>query len=136
MDNKHLIRYFYEHVVSDNLAGELEKFVAEECTTRRGEKALVTGMEGMKEHLAGIKTTYPDLKIRIVRQFSDGDYVISEIIAEGSHLGEWLGIPPSGKKLIFTGVNIDRVQDGKITEHGGAANLFDTFWQEKIIRAK
>ncbi len=36
---------------------------------------------------------------------------------------------------MFTGVNIDRVIDNKIVEHGGAANIFDTFWTEKIIQA-
>lgn len=93
-----------------------------------------TILEGMKQHVVDVRKTYPDLKIRIIRQYIDRDYVISEIITEGTHLGEWLGIKPSGKKLVFTGVNIDRLINGKIVEHGGAANIFDTFWAEKIIQ--
>lgn len=34
------------------------------------------------------------------------------------------------EKLVFTGVNIDQIINGKIVEHGGAANVFDTFWAE------
>jgi predicted ester cyclase len=89
----------------------------------------------MKQHVIDVRKTYPDLKIRVIRQHADKDFVISEVIVQGTHLGEWLGIKPSGKKLVFTGVNIDRVVGDKIVEHGGAANIFDTFWAEKIIRA-
>ena len=102
---------------------------------KSGETIIPIGLEGMKQHMIGVRETYPDLKIRVIRQHADNDFVISEIITEGTHLGEWLGIKPSGKKLVFTGVNIDRVIDNKIVEHGGAANIFDTFWSEKIIQS-
>ena len=38
-----------------------------------------------------VRKTYPDLKMKIIRQYSDGDTVISEFTMEGTHLGEWLG---------------------------------------------
>lgn len=69
----------------------------------------------------------------ITAQYCDGDYVISEFIMEGTHQGEWLGMKPSGKKLCITGVNIDKVLNGKIVEHGGAANTFEALFAAKII---
>lgn len=135
MDNKSLIKEFYEEVVSKNLVDKIENYVDINCTARVGENSIPIGLEGMKQHVIDVRKTYPDLKIRIIRQYQENDYVISEIIVEGTHLGEWLGIKPTGKKLVFTGVNIDRVVNGKIVEHGGAANIFDTFWAENIIQA-
>jgi len=135
MDKKHMVKDFYENIVSNNLISEVENYVSVDCTARSGETIIPIGLEGMKQHMIDVRVTYPDLKIRIIRQHSDNDFVISEIITEGTHLGEWLGIKPSGKKLVFTGVNIDRVIDNKIVERGGAANIFDTFWSEKIIQA-
>ncbi|MDD3561976.1 ester cyclase [Petrimonas mucosa] len=79
-------------------------------------------MEVMKQDVVDVRKTYPDLRIRIVRQYADNDDVISKIITEGTHLGEWLGIKTSGKKLVITRVNIDRLVNDKIVEHGGAAN--------------
>lgn len=76
----------------------------------------------MKQDVVDVRKTYPDLRIRIVRQYADNDDVISKIITEGTHLGEWLGIKTSGKKLVITRVNIDRLVNDKIVEHGGAAN--------------
>ncbi len=43
---------------------------------------------------------------------------------------------PTGKKLTFIGVDIDKVIDGKIVEHGGAVNTFETLFQEGLIRLK
>lgn len=92
MDNKLLIKEFYEKVVSNNRIDEIEKYVAMDCTARIGENSIKIGLEGMKQHVVDVRKTYPDLKIRIIRQYIDKDYVISEIITEGTHLGEWLGV--------------------------------------------
>ena len=80
-----------------------------------------------------VRKTYPDLKMTIIHQYCDGDYVISEFVMEGTHKGEWLGMKPTGKKLYITGVDIDKVVDGKIVEHGGAANTFEALFEAKII---
>jgi predicted ester cyclase len=135
LDNKFLIKEFYEEVVSKNLIDKIENYVDNNCTARVGENSIHIGLDGMKQHVIDVRKTYPDLRIRIIRQYQEDNYVISEIITEGTHLGEWLGIKPTGKKLIFTGVNIDRLVNGKIVEHGGAANIFDTFWAENVIQA-
>lgn len=88
----------------------------------------------MRQHLAEVKKTYPDYTMNIIKQYADGDYVISEFIMQGTHKGEFIGIKPTNKKLTITGVDIDKVVDGKIVEHGGATNTFDTFFENNLIR--
>jgi len=44
------------------------------------------------------------------------------VTAEGTHLGEWLGIKPSGKRIQLRGLNLDRVLNGRIVEHWGEAD--------------
>jgi len=134
MDNKARMRYFYEHVVSNHLLDEVPAFIARDCVVRSGETLITVGVDGMIRHLAEVRRTYPDYKMTVTRQFEDGDFVISEFVMEGTHAGEWLGIKPTNKKLTFTGVDVDRVADGKIIEHGGAVNTFDTLFAEQIIR--
>lgn len=60
--------------------------------------------------------------------------MIFEFIMEGTHEGEWIGIKPTYKKLSFTGVDIDKVIDGKIIKHGGAVNTFDTLFEHHLIK--
>ena len=113
-----LVRTFYETVVSQHRLEDLPRFVGEGCVLRQGEWT----------------TPYPDYTVRILRQHWAAPYVVSECVMEGTHLGPWPGTVPTGKRLIFTGVNIDRVEGGKIVEHGGAVNTFETLWDAGMIR--
>ncbi|WP_390577027.1 ester cyclase [Eisenbergiella tayi] len=121
-------------MVSENLLEELPQFIAEDCVVKVGEQIIPVGIDGMKQHLVDVKKTYPDYTMKILKQYADGDYVISEFIMEGTHEGEWIGIKPTHKRLSFTGVDIDKVVDGKIAEHGGAVNTFDTLYEENLIK--
>ena len=134
VNKKEIAKHFYEVIVSKNLLEELPQYVAEHCLLISGEDKIPLGVAGMQEHLAAVKQTYPDYTTRIIRQYQDGDYVISEFIMEGTHAGEWLGMKPTHKKLSFTGIDIDKVEEGKITEHGGAVNTFETLYGQHMIQ--
>ena len=135
MNNKDIVKYFYEVIVSENLLDELYKYISEECVQRTGEKEIFIGIDGMKKHLLAVKKTYPDYIMKIIRQYEVDDYVISEFIMQGTHTGDFLGITPTNKVLEITGVEIDKVIDGKIVEHGGATNTFETFFEHHLIKS-
>ena len=134
MNNKDIVKYFYEVIVSENLLDELPKYIAEDCVQRVGEKEIFMGIDGMKQHLVALKKTYPDYTMKIIRQYVTDDYVISEFIMRGTHKGEFFGITPTNEVLEITGVDIDKVIDGKIVEHGGATNTFEAFFEHHLIK--
>lgn len=134
MENKDRMKYFYEHITSAHRLDEVCDYVSTDCIIRVGERHIPVGVDGMKQHMIEVRKTYPDLKMTILNQYCEGGYIISEFIMEGTHLGEWLGIRPSGKSVRIFGVNIDKVIDGKIVEHGGAANTFDALFEAGIIQ--
>ena len=135
MKSAERIKYFYETVISENQIERMAEFISPECCVKTGEKLIPVGIEGMKEHIKATRQTYPDYRMKIIKQFCDGDYVISEFIMEGTHKGEWIGIKPTGKQLVFTAVDIDKVIDGLIVEHGGAVNTFETLFEAGMIGA-
>ena len=135
MKSAERIKYFYETIISGNQIERMAEFISPECCVKMGEKLIPVGIDGMKEHIKATKQTYPDYRMKIIKQFCDGDYVISEFIMEGTHKGEWIGIKPTGKRLVFTGVDIDKVIDGLIVEHGGAVNTFETLFEAGMIGA-
>lgn len=134
MNNKEIIKYFYEVVVSENLLDELPQYISKDCVQRVGENEIFIGIDGMRQHLVAVKKTYPDYTMDIIRQFEDGETIISEFIMRGTHKGEFIGITPTNKVLEMTGVDIDKVVNGKIVEHGGAVNTFDAFWENGLIK--
>lgn len=133
MDRKELVRYFYEVLVTQNRLEELPQYISDGCLLVSGAQKLPLGVAGMRDHLTAVRGTYPDYAMRILRQYEDGETVISEFIMEGTLTGEWLGIKPAQKRLSFTGVDIDKVVDGKIAEHGGAVNTFETLYENRLI---
>lgn len=134
MNNAELVKTFYEVIVSENRLDELDRYISDDCVQKVGEKEIHIGIVGMRKHLVALKETYPDYAMKIIRQYSDGDYVISEFIMRGTHKGEFVGIKPTNKILEITGVDIDKVIDGKIVEHGGAANTFETFIEHHLVK--
>lgn len=134
MDKKGIVKYFYEIIVSENLLDELSQYISEDCIQKIGEKEIFIGIDGMRQHLLALRKVYPDYAMRIIRQYVADDYVISEFIMRGTHKGEFIGITPTNKVLEITGVDIDKVIDGKIVEHGGATNTFETFFEHHLIK--
>lgn len=113
MNNKEIIKYFYEVVVSENLLDELPQYISKDCVQKVGENEIFIGIDGMRQHLVAVKKTYPDYTMDIIRQFEDGKTIISEFIMRGTHKGEFIGITPTNKVLEMTGVDIDKVVNGK-----------------------
>ena len=134
MNNKEIVRYLYEVVVSKNLIEELSQYISEDCVLKVGEETIPLGVNGMKQHLIDVKKTYPDYTMKIIRQYEDGDCIISEFIMKGTHKGDFVGITPTNKVLEITGIDIDKVIDGRIVEHGGATNTFETFFEHHLIK--
>ena len=134
MNNKEVIKYFYEVVVSKNLLDELPQYISEDCVQKVDKNEIFIGINGMRKHLEAVKKTYPDYTMEIIRQFEDGETVISEFIMRGTHKGNFIGIAPTNKDIEMTGVDIDKVVNGKIVEHGGAVNTFDAFWKNGLIK--
>lgn len=134
MNDQDIIKYFYEVIVSENQLDQLPQYISENCTLRVGVQQISLGLEGMKKHLLDVKRTYPDYTMKIIRQYVDGEHVISEFLMQGTHEGEWIGMKPSHQRLVFTGVNIDRVKAGKIVEHGGVVNTFETLLEHHLIQ--
>jgi predicted ester cyclase len=124
-DNKSLVRRYYEQVVNTGNIDLVESFISPEYVENYDGERHAAGIEGAKEHILGVRMTYPDLHLTIDQQIAEGEWVATCITMRGTHLGSWLGIQPTGKPVVMTGVNIDRVVDGRIVEHGGAANIFE-----------
>lgn len=135
MTNIEVVKIFYENVISNNEEDRIKDFVSEHCQLKIGDKISVIGVDEMLEHLRATKSTYPDYKLKIIQQYTDGDYVISTFLMSGTHEGCFFGMNPTYKKLSFYGINIDKVIDGKITEHCGAVNTFETLWEANLIKA-
>lgn len=122
--NKALVRKFIDEAFNQAAVHKLQEFVSPDYTEIYNNKSHRIGIKGAKAHVLGVRKAFPDLVIRVERQFAEGVWVITQITVTGTHQGPWLGMKPTGKSIQFTSVNVDKVINGRIVEHSGAANLF------------
>ena len=133
--NKLLVRQFYEEVVNTGDISRVAEFVAPDLIEIHDGVAYESGIEGMQAHIEGGRRTYSGLHLTVDRQVAEGDWVVTQVTACGVHTGEWMGIEPTGKSVVFTCVNVDRVVDSRIVEHGGAANMLGPLMEIGAVKA-
>ncbi len=73
--------------------------------------------EAWRQFTAAFIEAFPDLRLTVEDIFSVGDMVAARIAFHGTHRGEFQGVPPTGKEVAFSSIEIDRVVDGKVQEH-------------------
>jgi steroid delta-isomerase-like uncharacterized protein len=81
--------------------------------TAGGRRLDVPGLERM---LARTIAGFPDLQVTVVRWVLDGDTVVTEEVMEGTHLGTFAQLEPTGRRVRLPMVHLTRVQDGRIVE--------------------
>ena len=135
-NNKTLVRQYIEQIENTGDVTNIQKFISEDYTEIYEGKRYKIGIKGAIQHILGVRKVFPDLNLKIKRQISEGEWVVTTYSVTGAFQQEWMGIKPTGKPISCTGVNIDRVRDGKIIEHGGAANLLDPLLKAGVIEKK
>jgi predicted ester cyclase len=66
--------------------------------------------------LTELRRAFPDYAGTNVEQIAEGEKVANRFVFLGTHLGEFEGVNPTGKRIEFIGHSIDRVLEGKIVE--------------------
>ena len=74
--------------------------------------------EAWAEFLAGFVEGFPDLRLTIEDSVGEGELVAQRIHFEGTHTGVFQGLPPTGRKVSFEGLELNRHgADGRVLEH-------------------
>lgn len=75
------------------------------------------GAEAFKRALASTREAFPDLEIKIEASASHEDLMFRRWSMTGTHSGTFLGMPPTGRSVVLSGVDIERLNNGRIVEH-------------------
>jgi predicted ester cyclase len=67
--------------------------------------------------IAPFRASFPDVHMEVVELIAEGDQVVGRFTCSATHLGEWLGHPPTGRRFERVDeVSIFRMRDGRITQ--------------------
>ena len=73
--------------------------------------------EAWTKFLSGFVEGFPDLRLTVEATVGEGDLVAQMIHFEGTHTGDFQGLPPTHRKVTFAGLELNRFADGRVVEH-------------------
>jgi len=117
-ENKKIVQR-YQEIYNSNDLDSLTEVVSEDLLTPKIMPGIPTGIEGAKAAHRIMLAGFPDYQTSIDDIFAEGDKVAARITMSGTNSGSFMGIPPTGKHVSFTGIYIARIANGKIVEHWG-----------------
>ena len=116
-DNKAIIRAYVETVWNHKQLDRAEEVVASDFLDRAPLPGQAPGLEGAKRKWGMFLTAVPDLRVTIEDLVAEGDKVAVRRSYAGTHQGELLGIPATGKQVRIGSISVFRLAEGKIAEH-------------------
>jgi steroid delta-isomerase-like uncharacterized protein len=115
-DNAAIVRRFVDEVITQGKIDLAAEYVWDDVVEQVPLPAQGPGLDGLKDILHGMRAGFPDIVFSIEEQVSEGDRVASRFEWTGTHQGEFMGIPATGRPVRVWGVVIDRLVDGRIKE--------------------
>ena len=133
--NKTVSRRFLEEVWNKRNMAVLNEIIANDHVNSGPGTlpGLPTGPEGAKQFVTMYLNAFPDVHFTIDEQIAEGDKVVTRWTAHGTHKGELVGIPATGKSSTVTGINVERIVNGKIVESWGIFDQFGMMQQLGVI---
>lgn len=78
--------------------------------------SLTGGIEAYRKHIQTCRAAFPDLKFTIDDTIAENNEVVFHWTVRGTHRGDFLGMPPTGKKAAVSGTSIHRLEKNMIVE--------------------
>jgi steroid delta-isomerase-like uncharacterized protein len=136
--NKETIRRFVDAVNTGDaalVAETIDEVIDPDAAIRTPLPLEARGAELAKEVWAMLLRGYPDLHITIEDLIEEGDKVVFRNTVTGTHGGEHMGLPPTGKSVTYNEIFIARFADGRIVETWGVVDVLSQMKQLGVIPA-
>jgi steroid delta-isomerase-like uncharacterized protein len=115
-DNKTLVRRWIEEVIAKGNVAVVEQYIAPTYIGHSPGLPEAKGPEGSRQRITALHAAFPDLRLTVEDLIADGDKVAVRYTAHGTHKGEFMGVAPTGKEMIWTAITLFHLVNGKVQE--------------------
>jgi predicted ester cyclase len=103
------------------ISNTIDELVEPDAQIRTPLPIEATGAQILKEVFGRLHRAFPDLRVTVEDVIAEGDKVVGRNSVTGTHQGEYMGIPPTGKSVTYNEIFIVRFVNGRIAETWGAS---------------
>jgi steroid delta-isomerase-like uncharacterized protein len=115
-ENKAIVRRLIDEVISQGNLAVLDELLAP-TYIYHAPGMEVRGSDGMKQVFTMLRSAFPDWRETTEDLIAETDKVVFRVTGYGTHHGDFMGIPATGKQVAMQGIDIVRVEGGKLVEH-------------------
>lgn len=114
--NKKTVARYYQEVFNGGNVGLLDQLAVPDYDEHSPFPGQPNGIEGLKARVGALLAAFrPVFTVREL--VAEGDTVVAYWTNTGTHQGDFMGIPPSGRRVTVSGVDVHRLRDGRMAEH-------------------
>ncbi|HEY7257837.1 MAG TPA: ester cyclase [Gaiellales bacterium] len=121
-ESKKVVRRFIDEYQTGASDAAFAELLDPDVVDHSRPPGIARGAEGVRQQFDGFRAGLPDFRATILHQVAEGDLVITHKVFNGTHTGELLGIPPTGREVEILVMDVVRVADGRIVEHWGVVD--------------
>src|SRR5690349_344639 len=132
-ENKIMLSRIYEECFNAHDLDAMDKYFAPDYIEHSPEVPQPLDLAGFKNLMTMYWRAFPDGRFTIEAVFGEGDMLAWRDSFTGTHQGELMGIPPTGKRVSITGVHYGRTRDGKAAEHWAGVDTLGMLQQLGVV---
>jgi steroid delta-isomerase-like uncharacterized protein len=132
MTNKEIVGRFGDAVFNRHDFSVLDRYVKEDYIQHN--PLVPPGRAGFRQFFEQTFAAIPDWRYELKRSAAEGDSVWAYGTYRGTHTGDWLGIPATGRAFEIDAVDIFRLERGQLAEHWDVMDVYGLFKQLGVIR--
>lgn len=121
--NKEIVKRLINEGFNQNNLSIWDELVSPDCVLKDAAPGPAATREGWKQNAAMIHVGFPDIHVEIDYMLADGDLVVAYETTSGTHTGEFMGIPATGKFFSVRSVLMVQIADGKIITQWNVADM-------------
>ena len=119
MSPRELIERLHTELFSSGDLATIDRFFAPDVISHDMPPGFPQGIEGVRMFFSAFREGMPDVRVRIDEIVVEDDRAAVATMIEGTHTGALMGIEPTGRRISVRGIDMVRVEDGRIVEHRG-----------------
>jgi steroid delta-isomerase-like uncharacterized protein len=130
--NKALARRVFEEVLNERKLALLDRLAARDYVEHNPLPGQRTGLEGIRDRYTMVLNAF-DPHFTVEDVIAEGDKVVLRWTQSGTHIGEFLGMPATGKSFRIPGIEIWRIADDRLVEHWDVVDVFGQLTQLGLV---
>jgi steroid delta-isomerase-like uncharacterized protein len=123
------VRRFVEEFQSGHDVEIARQLISNDCIDWTPVAPFSPDRDGVMELFSMLFDAFPDLHVEIHDLIEAGDKVVTRKTFHGTHLGDFMGVAPTGRTVSWDAIDIVRVRDGQLVEHWNSVDALGLLTQ-------